>query len=248
MAAATTLTPTTLSAAVTDAAALSIKVTATTDALAGTYAICEGEAMWVRSVNTTTKYVQVTRGALGTRATFHASGALVYFAAPVNLSGVKPAAHVTTSASQLALPRIVIDDSGITIFDVNGASSTTERWQMLSQNGYQANTDSILGDPASGPTIYTSLGAIATQPGFVGINGTTLAMTIIDPTRAQDGMIMTIYAVNASAHTVTYTAGFNGGTTARDVATYGGAIGDNMVLWANAGTWWVQSTRNVTFG
>lgn len=246
--AATTLTPTTLNADITDAAALSILVVATTDALAGKIAICDGEAMLVRSVNTTTKYVEVTRGQLGTVAALHTSGALVYFASPTDLSGQAPSANVAVSANERALPRIVINQDGISIFDVMGASATTSRWQKLSVNGFQVNTLSVSGAPGSGPVIYTALGAIAPQPGFVGINGTTLAMTIIDPTRAQDGMTMVIYAVNASAHTLTYTAGFNGGTTARDVCTFGGAIGDNLVIWANAGTWWVISTRNCTFG
>jgi len=95
---------------------------------------------------------------------------------------------------------------------------------------------------------YTALGAIAIERGLISLNGTTLAMTLADPTLADNGKVMCIMSENASAHTVTYTAGFNGGTTARDVATFGGAIGDNMVLVAKNGVWWVISTRNVTLG
>ena len=246
--AATTLTPTTLSADVTDAAATSITVTATTDALAGKFAIVDGECMLVRSVDTTAKVCQVTRGQQGTLATLHANGSLVYFATGINLSASGPAAHVSTASTQLALPRIVINRNGISIYDLVGATTSTQRWQLLSVNGFQANTATIMGAPGTGPVIYTALGAITPQPGFVGINGTTLAMTIIDPPREMDGMSMFIYAVNASAHTVTYTAGFGGGTTARDVATFGGAVNDGFEIWANSGTWWVKSTRNVTFG
>jgi hypothetical protein len=147
----------------------------------------------------------------------------------------------------VALPLIVINKDGVGIWDALGASSTTQAWQHISQNGSPIDGQPQ-GTPDGKPVIYTSAGAITPQPGAVGINGTTLAMTIVDPTIAQNGMRMFIYAVNASAHTLTYTAGFGGGTTARDVATFGGAVNDGMVIWANNGTWWIESTRNVSLG
>jgi hypothetical protein len=59
-------------------------------------------------------------------------------------------------------------------------------------------------------------------------------------------MVMIIMATNASAHTVTYTAGFNGGTTARDVATFAAAIGNNLVIIAFNGVWWLVSQIGIT--
>jgi hypothetical protein len=80
---------------------------------------------------------------------------------------------------------------------------------------------------------------------FIGSAG-ALAVTLGDPPLDMDGCELVIQASTAQAHTVTYTAGFNGGTTSNDVATFGGAVGDNLVLRAKAGLWLVQSKVNVT--
>lgn len=249
--AAVTITATTLTAAVglTDD---SIGVTSITTPpfVRGNVVVIDGEAMTVKSSwDTTSLRVPVSRGQLGTRTATHGSSALVYCCLPQLVSSFPPAVGSTvTGTDQAALPRIVIDfANGVRLFDAMGASSTTQTWQLVSTNGVPTSgPPQALG--AHSPVIYTSSGAITPQPGAVGINGSTLAMTIIDPTRAQDGMRMFIYAVNASAHTLTYTAGFGGGTTARDVGTFGGAVNDGLVIWANAGTWFVESTRNVTLG
>ncbi len=73
---------------------------------------------------------------------------------------------------------------------------------------------------------------------------TAAALTLANP--YADGLELTIISETAAAHTVTYTAGFGGGTTTRDVATFGGAISDNIVLVSRNSLWWVKSTRNVT--
>lgn len=247
--AAVTITPTTLTAAVslTDNSILVTSVT-TPPFVRGNVVVIDGEAMWVQSKwDGTSLTVPVTRGMLGTRTATHGNSALVFCCLPQLVTSFPPAVGSTvTGTNEPALPRIVIDfANGVRFYDALGASSTTQTWQLVSTNGVPTS-----GPPqalaAHSPTIYTASGAITPQPGSVGINGSTLAMTIVDPTRAQDGMRMTIYSVNASAHTLTYTAGFNGGTTARDVATFGGAIADNLIIFANAGVWWVESTRNVT--
>lgn len=72
------------------------------------------------------------------------------------------------------------------------------------------------------------------------------AYTLVGPTTAQEGSILTISSATAFAHTVTYTAGFNGGSTASDVATFGGAIGDQFTIRAQKGIWVVQTKTNVT--
>lgn len=73
---------------------------------------------------------------------------------------------------------------------------------------------------------------------------TAAALTLAVP--YADGCELTIISETAAAHTVTHTPGFGGGTTSRDVATFGGAISDNIVLVSRNGVWWVKSTRNVT--
>jgi hypothetical protein len=76
-----------------------------------------------------------------------------------------------------------------------------------------------------------------------------LAATLGIPTTAQNGTVMTFVAATANAHTVTAaTIGFNAADGAGDVATFGGAIGDNFTCIAYGGEWLVLSAKNVTFG
>lgn len=72
------------------------------------------------------------------------------------------------------------------------------------------------------------------------------AMTLAGPTAAQDGLVLTILSATANAHTVTYTAGFYGDTTASDVATFAAKVGASMTIQAQGGKWGVVSLANVT--
>lgn len=98
-------------------------------------------------------------------------------------------------------------------------------------------------------SVYLVAGAITDlNGGQVLLSGTAArAMTLAAPSVNDNGVKLTIIATTAFAHTVTQTTpGFNNGSTASDVATFGGAVGDNIVLIAYNGIWYVQSTRNVT--
>ena len=91
----------------------------------------------------------------------------------------------------------------------------------------------------------TAAGAISVPSGVVGVNGTTLAVSLATPTLAQNGQEIIVYAENASAHVLTITGGtFNGG--ANNTGTYGGAIGDMVKLVAIEGEWFVTINTNVT--
>jgi hypothetical protein len=96
----------------------------------------------------------------------------------------------------------------------------------------------------------TTDGAITPKMGFVFLNKAgVLAATLADPiTATDDGKVLCIIAMTANAHTVTNTTGFGAGGATLDVATFGGAIGDNMVIMAYLAKWYVISTRNVTLG
>jgi hypothetical protein len=97
--------------------------------------------------------------------------------------------------------------------------------------------------------VISADGAITIAHGTVyTTKGSACAITIDNPPTNMNGALLSIIATTAHAHTVTYTAGFGGGTTGRDVGTFGGAISDGLVIGAYNGTWWVSSTRNVTFG
>lgn len=75
------------------------------------------------------------------------------------------------------------------------------------------------------------------------------AMTLAAPSKGSSGLRLTIMSETAQAHTVTNTTpGFNGADTAGDVATFGGAKGDNLVIVSVGGQWNVVSAKNVTLG
>ena len=74
-------------------------------------------------------------------------------------------------------------------------------------------------------------------------------MTIADPTATtHDGLTLTFISTTAQAHTLSNAAGsgFNAGGAASDIGTFGGAIGDNIVITAYQGKWLVVSKTNVT--
>lgn len=102
---------------------------------------------------------------------------------------------------------------------------------------------------------YTVAGAIAIpttkQNVYVKLSaGSGIALTLADPTAAQEGQEMLIQAEAAQAYTVSNAAGsgFNAGGAGTDVATFGGAIGDNFHIKAVGTKWNVILLRNVTLG
>lgn len=102
---------------------------------------------------------------------------------------------------------------------------------------------------AAGAAISAN-GAISQKQGTVVITKAGVAaLTIADPTATTDDFkVLRIISVTANAHTLDNSAGsgFNGGGAASDVGTFGGAKGDNIVLMAYQGVWYVISKVNVT--
>lgn len=75
------------------------------------------------------------------------------------------------------------------------------------------------------------------------------ALTVVDPTSGvHDGVRLKFISSTAQAHTLSNAAGsgFNAGGTSTDIGTFGGAIGDNIIIEAYGGKWLVQSKVNVT--
>jgi len=62
------------------------------------------------------------------------------------------------------------------------------------------------------------------------------AYTLVGPALDQNNRI-TFISNTAAAHTITYTAGFFGNTTASDVATFVAAVGSNFTVQATGGVW-----------
>ena len=114
--------------------------------------------------------------------------------------------------------------------------------------GVSKDTDLVA--TLAAPVAASANGAIAIAPSTVVITkGGVCALTLGAPTAAQNGTVITIVAATAHAHTVTAaTIGFNAGDDAKDVGTFGGAIGDGMTVMAYGGEWLVLSSVNVTLG
>lgn len=94
-------------------------------------------------------------------------------------------------------------------------------------------------------------GAITIRNGIVTITkATAAALTLAAPTATtHDGYVLYIDSTTAAAHTVTIANGLRGAGAGADVGTFGGAIGDGIVLYAYNGAWYpVPGTNtNVTF-
>lgn len=160
----TQLTITTLSAAMSTSygtqlavtSATNINAPSTSDNTKHTFLYVDREAMDVRSVNGTT--ITVVRGAEGTRAEAHASGAYV-FVIPAYLStsfGKLPAGSCTR-ANEVALPRIQFS-TGL-ISDCDGGV-----WVTGSVNSSQ-NALAPIANPNVGAVALTSLETAGTAAG-----------------------------------------------------------------------------------
>lgn len=101
------------------------------------------------------------------------------------------------------------------------------------------------------PASYAAAGAITIQPGLAFLSQASAgAYTLALPANpGDDGTVMWFISRTAFAHTITLpSSGFDAvGGGAKDVATFGGAIGDGFQIAAYLGIWYVISTKNVTF-
>jgi hypothetical protein len=229
---AASLTSTTFAAAVAVNDTV-VKLASVTYAVKGNVLFANGEAMLVVAdpVGTT---VQVRRGYGATFAQAHASGALVWANPPDAYSNVEPAGSGSTS-TELYLPRIVLRTQSI-------FTLVNSLWTKLVDKGI------ALALPGQSVQAYTAAGALQLVGGThnLGTSG-ALAMTLAEPDgNTPEGTIMIIRATTAQAHTVTYTSGFRGDTTSGDVATFGGAINDKLIIQNIGGYWRVIDLLNIT--
>lgn len=121
----------------------------------------------------------------------------------------------------------------------------------------QTATGQHTGDVVLRHSLQSGDGAITQATGTVFITkGSAAALTIADPVSriahdgGDDNARLLIISETAFAHTLSNAAGsgFNGGGAGSDVATFGGAKGDNIELVARGGRWYIVGTRNVTLG
>lgn len=91
-------------------------------------------------------------------------------------------------------------------------------------------------------------GAITIAPSSVYLSkGSAAAITIVAPTTVtHDGIIIRVVAQSAQEHVITCaTVGFNAKGSSGTL-TFGGAIGDSVVLQAKGGNWYTVASINVT--
>jgi hypothetical protein len=119
---------------------------------------------------------------------------------------------------------------------------------MAGKQTQQIPNNAVYGVGTHWPTAtYSDSGAIAEIAGGIveltkaGVS----AMTLAAP--AADGVVLVITSKTAQAHTITITAGLYGLGAGSDVGTFGGAIGDCVVLASRNGAWTQMSSVNVTW-
>lgn len=225
------LNSTTLSAAL-NATEKRLTLAALTNVALGHVLVVDGEAMLAQAIDTPSLTVEVFRGYRG-YAVPHVSGALVWTNVPQAYYSYDPVG-AGNPLNEEYLPHVNLQTFNTHTL-ING------RWVLIAQAG------AAVALPAGAVTPYTAAGAITLVPGVHQINGAAaIAMTLAAPgPQTPEGTILVIEAGTAAAHTVTYAAGFAATGAASDVATFGGAIGDSMVIQNIGGAWRILSLSNV---
>lgn len=124
----------------------------------------------------------------------------------------------------------------------------------ISGNGTSGSTLALGGNVATQTQVISATGAgvITIKSGTVLLTASGAAtVTLAAPTAGtDDGCRLMIESTTAQAHTVTNTSpGFNNGSTASDVATFGTAIANGFEVVAYNGIWYVLNTaKGVTLG
>lgn len=172
---------------------------------------------------------------------------------------------VVASATSVAAGRIVRVDgefmkvfqtyvSGTTVGVLRGQDGTVTAAHAASANVTHGLASDFANPPAgvqasvTNPpsvayttTSYSAAGAIAfgaAQWTTAILNGTgALAMTLANPTKDQDGIILAIVGNGKAAHTVTYTAGLGNAGSSYDVGTFDGSGQCSMLLIAANAIW-----------
>lgn len=165
----------------------------------------------------------------------------------------------TTADTGVTIDGVLVKDGGIVLADSAAVSAdvVSEKSSaagvtidsLLIKDGVAysrtpflaVSADGAIGVPAYNRTHFVTKAGIA-------------AMTIVDPTATtHDGVTLTFIATTANAHTLSNAAGsgfFSSGGGTKDVATFGGAIGDGITIIAYQGKWYIdpRGSTNITLG
>lgn len=156
-----------------------------------------------------------------------------------------------TGAAGVTVDGVLLKDSQVTTDQINektSAAGVTIDGVLLKDTIAHGRTPvgAVSGDGAITIPTYNKIFFI-TKAGVA-------AMTIVDPTSGtHDGVTLTFIATTANAHTLSNAAGsgfFSSGGSSKDVATFGGAIGDGLSIIAYQGKWYIdpRGVTNVSLG
>lgn len=165
----------------------------------------------------------------------------------------------TTSASGVTIDSVLCKDGGIILAD-SAAIAADVVSEKTSAAGVTVDGLLIKDGVAYSRTPFAAVtadGAI-TIPAYNKTHFITkagvAAMTIVDPTATtHDGVTLTFVATTANAHTLSNVGGsgfFSSGGSGKDLATFGGAIGDGITILAYQGKWYIdpRGSTNITLG
>jgi hypothetical protein len=165
----------------------------------------------------------------------------------------------TTAASGVTIDGALIKDGGIVLADsaAIAADVVSEKTSaagvtidsLLVKDGVSYSRTPFLAVTADGAIAVPAynLTHFITKAGVA-------ALTIVDPTATtHDGVTLTFVATTANAHTLSNAAGsgfFSSGGGTKDIATFGGAIGDGFTIIAYQGKWYIdpRGVTNISLG
>jgi hypothetical protein len=159
------------------------------------------------------------------------------------ISAVFVGEAVAVIGSAVTAGQYLVTNAAGQLVPATGASNQNIVARAVSSGSNAGDYIVVFVSPDSGPTQeqvthYVAAGAIPVASGAAGIGSAgALAMTLAQPTAAQDGTTLFITAETAHAHTVTTAA--NGINGAKHVVTFA-AQGDGAVLEAMATVWNVR--------
>ena len=148
---------------------------------------------------------------------------------------------MTQTTARLGL---VKPDHGVDYVEGENAAGQTNAGANL--DAIDAAIAALQDADAVTPVDYAASGAITQKAGTVTISKAGVAaMTLADPvTVTDDGKVLRIVSKTAFAHTVTLAGGFQ--CRANHVATFGGAVGDQLTVEALGGKWYFLPSINQT--
>lgn len=162
-----------------------------------------------------------------------------------------------TSAAGVTIDSVLLKDGGATLSGALAVDTVAEKTSAagVTIDGVLIKDTVVYGrTPVGAVTADGAITITAYNKTFFVTKAGVAAMTIADPTATtHDGVTLTFVATTANAHTLSNAAGsgfFSSGGASKDVATFGGAIGDGFTIIAYQGKWYIdpRGSTNITLG